>query len=71
MVVIQGIFHHESVDDEMINKSINEILSGNTLLSMASIKDGKESWIHTAYYAYSDKLRLYYFLRHQPSTVKT
>ncbi len=27
---------------------------------MASIKSGKESWIHTAFYAYSSKLRLYY-----------
>lgn len=53
-------FHHESVSDEMINKSLNEIFSGNTLLSMASIKDGKESWIHTAYYAYSARLHLYY-----------
>lgn len=60
MTTIHGAFHHKSVSDEMMNKSLNEIFSGNTLLSMASIKDGKESWIHTAYYAYSDKLHLYY-----------
>jgi len=60
MIVIQGVFHHKSVGDEPINKSLNEILSSNILLSMASIKDGKESWIHTAYYAYSPNLRLYY-----------
>lgn len=60
MTTIHGAFHHKSVGDEMINKSLNEIFLSNTLLSMASIKDEKESWIHTAYYAYSDKLRLYY-----------
>ena len=60
MIVIQGIFHHKNVSDETINKSLNTIFSRNILLSMASIKGGKESWIHTAYYAYSPKLHLYY-----------
>lgn len=60
MTVIQGVFHHEVVKDETINRSLNEILSNNILLSMASIKEEKYSWIHTAFYAYSSKLRFYY-----------
>lgn len=60
MTTIQGVFHHESAGDETINKSLNEIFSSNTLFSMASIRAGNESWIHTAYYAYSPKLCLYY-----------
>ncbi len=63
MQTVQGVFHHKDFSDEIINKSLNTIFSTNMLLSMASIKDGqdgKESWIHTAYYAYSPGLRLYY-----------
>ncbi|MBI3955630.1 hypothetical protein HY339_00040 [Candidatus Gottesmanbacteria bacterium] len=60
MITLQMAFHDENVADESINKSLDTILSSNTLLSMASIKDGTESWIHTAYYAYSSKLSLYY-----------
>lgn len=44
----------------LIEKSIGEILSATILLSVASVKAGKKSWIHTAYYAYSPKLRFYY-----------
>ena len=60
MIVVQGVFHHENVGDEALNKSLNGIFSSNILLSMASIKDGKDSWINTAYYAYSSSLKLYY-----------
>lgn len=60
MIPIQCVFHHQTVSDDVIVQSLNKILSGNTLLSMASIRAGKESWIHTAYYAYSPKLSLYY-----------
>lgn len=59
-MIIQDVFHHEIVGDETLNKSLNKILSTNILLAMASIKSGKESWIHTAFYAYSSKLRFYY-----------
>lgn len=60
MILIQAVFHHEGVGDEALNKSLNKIFSTNILLSMASIKSGKESWIHTAFYAYSSSLKLYY-----------
>lgn len=59
-MIIQGVFHHENVGDETLNKSLNGIFSSNILLSMASIKGGKESWIHTAFYAYSSMPRFYY-----------
>lgn len=58
--MIHQTFHHESVNDEIINKSLNDIVSGNILLSMASIKDGNASWINTAYFGYSLKLALYF-----------
>lgn len=60
MSTIQQIFHHESVNDETLNKSLNEIVSGNILLSMASIKAGNTSWINTAYFGYTSKLALYF-----------
>lgn len=41
-MIIQGVFHHEGVGDETLNKSLNKILSTNILFSMANIKDGKE-----------------------------
>lgn len=44
-MIIQSVFHHEGVGDETLNKSLNKILSTNILFSMASIKDGKDSWI--------------------------
>lgn len=53
-------YNHPSVSDNLINKSIYEILSENVLLSMASIKDKKESWINTAYFAYNHKLTFYF-----------
>ncbi len=49
-------FHHPQFPDDLINKSLTEILDANTLLSMATIKDGKEPWINTVYYAYNEKL---------------
>ena len=53
-------FHHKRILDDLINKSLNEILGNNTLLAVASIKDGGESWINTVYFAYNDKLILYF-----------
>lgn len=60
MIPIQCVFRHQTASDDVIVQSLNKILSGNTLLSMASIKSGKESWIHTAFYAYSSRLHFYY-----------
>ena len=60
MITLQLAFHHGSVNDEVLNKSLNEIISGNILLSMASIKDDNTSWINTAYFGYSSNLTLYF-----------
>ena len=54
------LFCHKSHPDARINKSLSEILESNVLFSVASIKGGKESWINTAYYAYSNKLKFYF-----------
>lgn len=40
--------------------SITDILKANTLFSMASIRDGKVSWINTAYFAYIPELKLFF-----------
>lgn len=52
-------FHRQYVDKQ-INRSLSEILETSTLFSVASIKDGKESWINTAYFAYNDQLEFYF-----------
>lgn len=51
---------HKSFSDKQINQSITEILKPNILLSMASIKDKRESWINTVYFAYTTKLKLFF-----------
>ena len=61
MITISQKFHHEKFSDNKIRDSIEAIINSNTLLSMASIKDGKESWINTVYYAYDPQL-IFYFL---------
>lgn len=53
-------FHHPQYSDEQINKSLSEILESNTLLSMATLKDGHEPWINTVYYTYNEKLEFYF-----------
>ncbi len=53
-------YHHRQYADKQINRSSSEILDANTLFSVASIKDGKESWINTAYFAYNHKLTFYF-----------
>lgn len=54
-------FNNKIFSDNQINQSINEILSSNTLFSMASIKDKSKSWVNTVYFAYGDQL-VFYFL---------
>ncbi|MBI4099851.1 pyridoxamine 5'-phosphate oxidase family protein [Candidatus Microgenomates bacterium] len=51
------------MDQEMkpIEKqSITEILSQTNLLSMATIKDGKEAWINTVCFSFTDDFNLYF-----------
>ncbi len=55
-------FGHPQYSNDMLNNSISEILSANTLLSMANIRKGGsgwDSWICTAFYAFSSSLDLY------------
>lgn len=52
-------FHHAQYSNEQINKSLSEILASNTLLSMATLKDNRDPWINTVYYAYNEKLDFY------------
>jgi len=53
-------FNHPKYSDEELNKSIFEIVEENLLLSMASIFEGKESYINTVFYCYNDKLDFYF-----------
>ncbi len=53
-------FGDRQYSDEKINKSLSSILESNTLLSMATVKNNKESYVNTVYYAYSDGLNFYY-----------
>lgn len=56
-------FNHPKYSDEMIEESIKGILEHSVLLSMASIKsDGgaNESWINAGYYAFDERLNIYY-----------
>ncbi len=55
-------FNHPKYSDDILNTSISGILSANTLLSLANIRktNGElESWISTAFYAFSSSLELY------------
>ncbi len=62
MITTNLKFNHTQYPDEIINRSISEILSANTLLSMANIRktdEDFESWIFTAFYAFNSSLDLY------------
>lgn len=41
-------------------QSITEILTQTNLLSMATIKDGKESWINTVCFSFTEDFNLYF-----------
>ena len=61
-------FNNPSFTDEALNLSITKILSSNILCSIASINKS-ESYIHTAYFCFNDKLKLYFIS--DPSTQHT
>jgi len=50
----------EPYSGEALACSLDEILGATSLYSMASIVSTGESWINTAFFAYSDDLRLYF-----------
>ena len=60
MIALKHRFNNKQFSDEKINKSLSAILDSNVLLSMATIKNKKESYINTVYYAYSNSLNFYY-----------
>lgn len=53
-------YHHPQFSDELINKSLSEILEANTLLSMATVRGSHEPWVNTVYFAYNEKLDFYF-----------
>lgn len=61
-------FSHSEYSDEKLNASISRILNANILCSIASIKEN-ESYIHTAYYCFNNKLNFYFIS--DPSTQHT
>jgi uncharacterized protein YhbP (UPF0306 family) len=52
-------FDNTEYSDDDLNKSITNILNSNILCSIASIMEN-ESYIHTAYYSFNDKLNFFY-----------
>ena len=52
-------FNHEKYSDQQLNQSIAGVLKENMLMAVATIKDGKESYIHTAYFCYNKHLYLF------------
>ncbi|MCX6132998.1 MAG: pyridoxamine 5'-phosphate oxidase family protein [Ignavibacteriales bacterium] len=59
-------FAHEKYSDEELTESIRGILSQSELCSIATVKDKNTSYIHTAYFAFTDSLKLYFLS--DPST---
>lgn len=58
MIKVDLKYEHSSYSDIALNRSIIEILEGNILLAMATVK-GVDSWICTAYYCYNNALEFY------------
>jgi len=58
-VKIEIDFHHPDYSGEDLQASIHEILDSNILCAMATIKEGKTSYIHTAYYCYNQHLTFF------------
>ncbi len=53
-------FKNSKYSDQKIYKSTVTILSATKLFSVASIKDQNTSYIHTAFYCYSNNFSLYF-----------
>lgn len=51
--------------DELLNQVVSDILSANTLMSVATIKDG-QAYINTAYFCFNEDLDIF-FLSHPQS----
>ena len=53
-------FDNKEHSDAKLNKSISGILEKSILCSIATLGENNTSYIHTAYFAFSDKLDLYF-----------
>lgn len=49
-----------SISKEEAIKSINEVLGKNKLCAIASIRENNKSYIHTAFYVFTDGLELFF-----------
>jgi len=52
-------YGHAQHSDAFLNGIVSDILTANTLMSVATIKDGK-SYINTAYFCFNDKLDVFF-----------
>lgn len=53
-------FDHKEHSDAKLNKSISGILEKSILCSIATLGTNNTSYIHTAYFAFNDKLDLFF-----------
>ncbi len=53
-------FKHREYPDSILNRSIWEILSGTELCAIATIQNKGRSYVNTAYFAYNQKLELFF-----------
>lgn len=60
MQTINLSYNHKEYTDKKINGSLDAILRSTTLFSVATVKAGNISHIHTAFFCYSPNLNLYF-----------
>jgi uncharacterized protein YhbP (UPF0306 family) len=65
MVTTKIAFHHKEFSDELLNKSISDLLNKHNSLALASIKDNT-SYINTGHYGFDEHLKMVVFT--QPYT---
>lgn len=53
-------FGHPQYGDADLNESISGVLDANELAAISTVRDGANSHIHTAYFAYGDNLEIYF-----------
>jgi len=52
-------FENSDYSNDILNQSISDILNGNYLLSLATMKNKEEPWICSAYFAFDAELKFY------------
>ena len=53
-------FDHKDYSDAILNKSISDMLEKAILCSIATVGENNTSHIHTAYFAFTEELELYF-----------